>query len=108
MPRFILNFWEIIQPKGWEFFGDTVQSNLHFGGYSKILYWQKGNGVLSNYEKANIRGRSAWNSKGINVGQMGGLASSLFTGNLYGVNSAAIIPKNIEDCILIIISVLVI
>lgn len=58
----------------------------------KVVLWENGTGILSNYPSANIRGRSAWDKKGVNAGQMGYLPSSLYYGDLYGVNSASIIP----------------
>ena len=89
--RFIHYHWEFKNFQ-WEFFGDVASSDTHFGGMDKVVLWENGAGILNNYPSANIRGRSAWGKKGINAGQMGYLPSSLYYGNLYGVNSASIIP----------------
>ena len=92
--KFIFQFWEISDFDKWAFFGDSPSYTKLFDGLTKVVFWENGNGFLASYSNANIRGRSAWNKTGVNSGQMRQLPCSLYTGNLYGVNSATIIPKN--------------
>jgi len=95
--RFIFQFWEIDNFYRWSFFGDTASSTKEFDGMTKAIYWENGEGILSNYPNANIRGKNAWGKIGVNAGQMNNLPSSIYAGSLYGVNSAAIISKSLTD-----------
>ena len=94
--RFIFHSWEVNNYQTWAFFSDSPNVTGHYGGMDKVVYWEKGEGILCSYPNANIRGRSAWNKKGINSGQMNELPVSIYTGSLYGVNSASLIPHKYE------------
>ena len=66
-----------------------------------IIFWEEGQGILLAFirEKigdnvnAWIRGKEAWNRKGICVKSIGDLPSSLYFGSLFDNNVAVIVPK---------------
>jgi hypothetical protein len=96
MLRFIFQFWEVNDFHNWSYFVDSANETKLFDGQNLVVYWENGQGTLSSYQNANIRGRNAWDNIGINMGQMRNLPCSIYNGYLYGVNSAIIIPKKIK------------
>jgi hypothetical protein len=91
-------FWE--QPrlmKGWEFFHRTSQETLHFGGRCRILLWEDGGGALVAEDGCAIRGLDCRGKRGILVHRMGDLPATLFTGEMFDQNGAAIIPAKNEN-----------
>lgn len=88
-------FWE--QPsllKGWEFFHRTSQETLPFGGRCRILLWQDGSGALVAEDGCAVRGLDCRGKRGVLVHRMGDLPATLFTGEMFDQNGAAIIPSN--------------
>jgi hypothetical protein len=102
--RFIGKFWEFpLQQKRWEPLQVSVSENVIFGGRSEAILWDSGNGALLDFvtEKlgegktgAWIRGKEAWGRQGIAVSQMSSLSTSLYSGDLFDENTAAIVPKD--------------
>ncbi|MEE1982157.1 Eco57I restriction-modification methylase domain-containing protein [Shewanella xiamenensis] len=103
-PRFVSSFWEVSNqnfPK-WEFFQRTVSTGCHSGGRSNIILWESGNGQLrklavelkEKLHDADRRGNQVWGKKGIVISQMGELASTLYTGELYDQSVGVISPNN--------------
>ncbi|WP_440658530.1 hypothetical protein [Ensifer adhaerens] len=105
--RFGRNFWELtdVFSGGWELQQTTISESATFGGYQKALLWEGGNGSLYQFidERLSgnvaswIRGKEAWNKKGVLVSAMGDLPVSLYEGNLYDSNSVAVIPTSQSD-----------
>ncbi len=105
--RFIALFWEVPNPRavGFEFLQGPPDGTRSFGGRSQMLRWQEGDGELHRFveEKlggnvgAWIRGEPAWTRLGVAVGQVRSLPATLYTGELFDENTAAIIPKSEEN-----------
>jgi hypothetical protein len=88
-------FWE--QPSllnGWEFFHRTSQETLPFGGRCRILLWEDGRGALVSEDGCAIRGLDCRGKRGVLVHRMGDLPVTLFTGEMFDQNGAALIPFN--------------
>lgn len=91
----------------WEFLQGTVTSNKFYSGRSTIVLWQQERGDIYklaesvksiNHIAQNwLRGKPSWGKKGVVVSQMGGLAATLYGGNIYNCNCCALIPKNLSD-----------
>ena len=104
--RFIGKFWEHeLGSESWAPLQVSVGAHTLYGGRSECIFWEGGNGSLLEFvtEKlgegktgAWLRGREAWGRRGIAVGQMSGLTSSLYSGDLYDENTAVIVPKDEE------------
>ncbi|SCZ33319.1 MULTISPECIES: Eco57I restriction-modification methylase domain-containing protein [unclassified Pseudomonas] len=98
-PRFGRSFWEqeLLQRKDWQFFQSTVRDTQEFFGYEGVVYWQGGNGELSNHASSVIRGTAAWNKSGVAVSAMGRLPVTRYSGQLYDDNVVVITPKSESD-----------
>lgn len=97
-PHYGCFFWEqpTLQSKGWAYQQSTVQSTILYGGRSNILFWEDGNGSLSNSPSARIQGLEAWEGKGIAVAQMRLTPVTLHQYSSFDNNTAVIIPHDRE------------
>ena len=93
--RFGRCFWELgAIPNEWEFQQSTVKTTVEHGGREHILLWERGLGVLAKSPRARIQGLDAVNEEGVAVSQMGELPCTLFCGDYFDNNTAAIVPKD--------------
>ena len=102
--RFIRFFWEVAAVRGgWEMFQGAVPATMHYGGREQIVLWEGGKGTLYEFVASKLgysgvgawlRGADAWGKRGIAVSQMTNLACSVYTGELYDENTAAVIPSD--------------
>lgn len=94
-PCFVGLFWEIPRFNSvWSCFQLPCDLAKPFGGREGMLRWEGGNGMLVNSELAYIKGREAWNRKGIAIRQTRKLPATGYSGDLYDQSSAAIIPHD--------------
>lgn len=94
-PRLGRSFWEMAQPgAGWVLLQSTVEDPIEFGGRSEVLFWEDGNGAMTEVcqEGAAFRGVSAWNKPGVVVSQMGPLPVTLYQGTKFDGNCSVITP----------------
>jgi hypothetical protein len=104
MNRFLHLFWEIDRPgTHWRFHQGGVDKDMPYGGRSQIVLWEGGRGTLYRYvaEKlgedgvgAWLRGEAAWGKRGVAISQMSAMPCTLFSGDLFDENTAAVIPDN--------------
>jgi hypothetical protein len=101
--RFIRRFWEIADIGwNWELLQTTVDHSTPYGGRSLIIFWEKGKGQLHRFaaesrhtlHDAHVRGIRAWGMQGIAVSQMRSLPATLYSGDRFDSNVAAIIPTD--------------
>lgn len=107
LPRFGRLHWEVPRDReGWAFWQGTVRGVQPYAGREQIFLWQDGKGQYYEYlvqrlgpngVGAWMRGREAWGRSGVVISQMGSLPATLYTGELWDPNCAAIIPHNDED-----------
>jgi hypothetical protein len=96
--RYRRMFWEVLpQHKGWIYFQSSVVGTRYYGGRSSVLFWEQGKGSLAASRGARIQGQDAWGRKGILISQMGDLFATLYTGEVFDSNAAAIIPTEVSD-----------
>lgn len=83
-------FWELPNlPASWLYLQSTVSAILAFGGREHIIDWStRGRGMLRP-GTAN----PAYGNNGVAVSQTGDLPCTLYTGELYDNNTAAIVPR---------------
>jgi hypothetical protein len=107
MGRFIHCFWEHA-PLGstWSPLQGRVGVPADFGGREHVVLWENGRGQLHEFVSerlgedsvgAWLRGDQAWQHRGIAIGQMTTLPCTLYFGDLFDENTAAVIPKNEKD-----------
>jgi len=93
-PRLIQCFWENnLSSKAWQFHQSTVSQSEAFGGREHVLSWQGGSGALSDFAElglASLQGQDAWGRRGVSVSLMGSLPATLYTGESFDNNCAAV------------------
>lgn len=93
--KYVLQFWELpVLIKEWELFQATVETSRLFGGRSNILRWQSGTGELANSSEARIQGHALFGKAGLFIAQMSKLPVTLYTGQFFNMNGAALVPHN--------------
>lgn len=92
--HFIRCIWEIypIDPN-WSFFQAPPEVVKFWGGCHQIIFYQQGKGELVRSSAARIQGQDAWGKAGVTIGQMSNLPASCYSGSLFDMNSAAVIPR---------------
>lgn len=94
-PRFIRNFWELPEIRGgWERLQGSVSPTRAFGGRNQVILWEGGSGILSESSAARIQGSGAWRRRGVVVTQMGSLSATIYDGDIFDMNVAAIVPRD--------------
>jgi len=95
--KYIRLFWEL--PKvgsQWCFLQGSPERTQDYGGREQIVFWENGNGELSRDSGARVQGHSAWNKRGVIVGRMRNIRSSLYLGDLYDKGCVVLVPKHDE------------
>ena len=96
--RYIRCFWEITSADpSWCYFQAPVEVTSLWGGCHQVLFMELGEGELARSPGARIQGQGAWGKRGVTIGQMSHLSSSVYLGTVFDMNSAAIIPKDARD-----------
>lgn len=101
--RFFRSFWENeFISNGWACLQGAVSDIKFYGARNEVVLWENGRGSLYNYVSerlgesgvgAWLRGDPAWGKLGVAVAQMRELPCSLYSGELFDENTAAIIPR---------------
>ncbi len=107
MGRFIHLFWEHTPFENvWSPLQGRVDFPAPFGGREQVVLWETGRGQLHKFVSerlgensigAWLRGEQAWQHRGVAIGQMTTLPCTLYLGDLFDENTAAVIPKNEND-----------
>jgi len=94
--RFGQVFWErsFIDKKMWIFQQSTVKHTGLFGGREHILYWESGTGELSKSPSARVQGLDGWGRVGVAVAQMSELPITIYSGDCFDNNTAALVCKD--------------
>lgn len=101
-PKFSRQFWEFPDiPEDWVKFQSTANNVVHFSGREQLLFFDLKNGHLR--EEASIRrdrlhnsderGRRLWGKTGVMVHRMGSLPTTIYSGDVYDQNGAAIVSS---------------
>lgn len=101
LARFQMNWWEaLLDEKGLVPFRSTTDVTMCASGCTGGLVWENGLGeLILNAKEQNsrpTRGFRAWGKKGVAINRMGSLPASLYLGEKFDCNIAAIIPKKVE------------
>ena len=95
--RYVRKFWEIPALGRWILLQSTALTCQPYTGREHVLDWDYGRGPLSREPGARLQNISVWGSTGIAVKQMGDLHATLYTGEAFDNNTAALIPKQEAD-----------
>ncbi|QVL48951.1 MAG: SAM-dependent DNA methyltransferase [Thiocapsa sp.] len=104
--RFVRVFWETpIISNGWDFHQSAVKQASFYSGRSNIILFEDGHGSLRDLNasqdrdrKRDLQGANAWGRQGVAISLMSSLNPTLYTGERFDTNVAALIPIS-EDLI---------
>ena len=101
MNRFVAKFWEGGFCSGWEPYIEAVSTTTHFGARTDRVLWENGNGALSRFPSAHnfpsriMNGKRVLGKPGIRVARMRELPITAYTGEVFGVNGATVVPDDL-------------
>ncbi len=88
-------FWEMPAIGGsWRRCQSTVLLTELYGGREHVLLWEDDGQRLTRSSGARVQGKGAWNRAGVVVSQMGRLPVTVYTGDIFDVSTAAIVPQD--------------
>lgn len=104
-PRFIRLFWENKRVSGgWECHQSTVDKAVSFGGREHTILFEMGTGQLRTMNaeqgrdrRRDLQGANAWGSWGVAISLMSDLLPTLYSGEKFDTNVAAIVPSRPND-----------
>jgi hypothetical protein len=102
--RFVRGFWELPEiPSEWDFHQSTVDKVMPYSGRSNIILFEGGRGSLRKMNasqhrdrRRDLQGANAWGKRGVAISLMASLHPTIYTGERFDTNVAAIIPDS-ED-----------
>lgn len=93
-PRYVRQFWEMPRIGGpWRRFQSSTAETAPYIGRGSVVRWDSPGGVTDEPGSA-VRGDDAWGRPGLSVTQMGNLNRTLYLGDLFDTNAAAVIPMD--------------
>ncbi len=98
--RFRRGFWEVSSSSlgdRWRYIQSTVETHSRYGGRSGVAYWADDGAYHLANPAARIQGRAAWGRQGVLISLMGELRASIYDGELFDNNTAALIPNDAAD-----------
>lgn len=100
LERFSRNWWECPRSSDWSVLRGSVDTTNCSAGLQQAVLWEGGKGVMVGLGKElgsrPTRGFRAWKHKGVAINRMRDLPSTLYHGELFDCNIAAVIPKEPE------------
>lgn len=101
-PQFVHRFWERgCIADGWELYQSTVERHQLYGGRSDVVLYQGGAGRLRQLaagqerdRRRDLQGVNAWGSRGVCVSLMRELPATIYTGEKFDTNVAAVVPSD--------------
>jgi hypothetical protein len=92
--RFRICFWEVTDPRIWEFMQSSPPDNRPYGGRENMLWWGAGGRALAEANPgAALRGEVAHGKWGVAVARMAALPATLYSGELFDDATAIISPR---------------
>ena len=97
--RFGRKFWEqsVIDGGAWVFQQSTVKETVLHGGREHALLWEQGKGSLAKSDSARVQGLNGWGKVGIAAAQMRQIPVTLYTGECFDNNTAALVCASREE-----------
>ncbi|GMO43358.1 MAG: hypothetical protein Pg6C_04920 [Treponemataceae bacterium] len=99
-PLFLVYFWEVqYKYEMWIYEQTSINSSVHYGGRTYFIRWEKNKGKLLEYKQeglASIQGQEVWNKDGIILRLVGHLPATIYSGQVFDMNTGVICPKKPE------------
>jgi hypothetical protein len=107
--QFVRCYWEANKfSLGWEYYQGPVNEHINYGGREQVILFESGAGRLRQAaaaqekdRKRDLQGANAWGKAGVCVSLIGSLSATFYSGEKFGANVSAIIPKDASDVPLI-------
>ena len=99
-PRFVRFTWELPHHDGrWRRMQSAPGTTAAYTGRSEVAFWEDGFGVMTTVcqDGAPFRGQAAWGSSGVVIAEMGGLNSTLYSGELFDGTGTVVTPYDDRD-----------
>lgn len=97
-PQFIRKMWEVQLPSSdFRPIQSSVSGTEPYAGRDQIIWWQDDGAALIRSPQARIQGSAAWGKHGVAVSQMGNLPVTLYTGEIFDMNAAVVVPRDESD-----------
>lgn len=95
-PRYVRQFWELPHvDRPWHRFQSSTAVTAPYVGRESVVRWDRPGGVVDEPGSA-VRGEEAWGHLGVSVTQMGNLSRTLYLGDRFDTNAAAVVPHDAE------------
>ena len=94
--RFRRCFWESKRNPEWRFFQRPPNDKAHYSGREHVLQWGDGGRTHRENPKARVQGESAWERRGVVVGVMSSLNTTLYEGDMFDISCVPIVPRSEE------------
>jgi hypothetical protein len=104
--RFRIGFWEVTSiSEKWSPLIGPVDRNCLYGGREWLVKWEQGQGELVDLAEALVerlknihyRGSEGWGKKGVAVRLMGDIRTTIYTGEIFDLNVATVVPDDEAD-----------
>lgn len=104
--QFVRAFWEApnIRYPHWEPYQSSVRRVTAFGGREQVILFEGGKGRLRRLaageardRQRDMQGAQVWSRRGVAVSLMRSLPATLYTGEKFASNVAAVVPANEDD-----------
>ena len=95
--RYRMMFWEISDlGVAWRTWATAPDCTMHYCGRHYIMYWPEDGRVHERNPAARVQGHRAWGNWGVQVRLIGNLSATIYSGDLFGSNSAVLLPRDNE------------
>ncbi len=96
--RFKRCYWELAElGPGWRPMQSAAEFTTPYGGREHVVRWDGPHGVLQAAKGAYVRGKAAWNNKGVVISRVSTLAATLFTGEVFDDSAVVVVPRDESD-----------
>lgn len=94
LDRFVRSFWEIVQSSDWSFYIQNTNSSCHYHGRTDSIHWGMNGEIVAEFPGSFIKGKKAWQKRGLRITQMRDLPPTIYSGEVFGKNAATLIPND--------------
>lgn len=96
--RFMRKMWEVQLPHpDFRHIQSSVGGTEPYAGRDQIIWWKDNGSTLMASPQARIQGSGVWGKRGVTVSQMGDLPVTLYTGEIFDMNAAVVVPHDESD-----------
>jgi hypothetical protein len=95
--RYIRWFWEFDKRRAdWALLSSSSLDRHMYGGRSQLISWRHDGRELAALPQARVQGWEAFGKNGVMIGQMADLPASIYAGDVFDMNAAALVPQKPE------------